>query len=75
VRKVARIAGNTLKTLEEQGVQIDDSIADQFDARMAVLVGSGQLQAQGNIEKWRYSEVRLPRKRAKAVGWVSAEGA
>jgi hypothetical protein len=42
---------------------------------MAVLVGSGQLQAQGNIKKWRYSEVRLPRKRAKAVGWVSAEGA
>jgi hypothetical protein len=66
-RKVARIAGNTLKALEEQGVQIDDSIADQIDARMAVLVGSGQLQAQGNIKKWRYSEVRLPGERVAAV--------
>jgi hypothetical protein len=63
-RKVARIAGNTLKALEGQGVQLDDSIADQIDARMAVLVGSGQLQAQGNIKKWGYSEVRRPRKRS-----------
>jgi hypothetical protein len=64
-RKVARIAGNTLTALEERGVRLDGTIADQIDARMAVLVGSGQLEAAGNIKKWRYSEVRLPRKRAK----------
>src|SRR5262249_30999622 len=58
-RKVARTAGNTLKALEEQGVQVDGTVADQIDARMAVLVGSGQLEAAGNIKKWRYSEVRL----------------
>ena len=56
-----------MKALEERDPQVDDSIADQIDARMAVLVGNGQLQAQGNIKKWRYSGVRLPRKRVKAA--------
>jgi hypothetical protein len=27
---------------------------------MEVLVGSGRLQAKGDIRQWRYSEVRLP---------------
>ncbi len=66
-RKVARIAGNTLKALEEQGVPLDGTVADQIDARMAVLVGRGQLEAAGNIKKWRYSEVRLPGERVEAV--------
>ena len=59
-RKVARIAGCTLQALEERNVQIDGTVADQIDARMAVLVGSGQLEAKGNIKRWGYSEVRLP---------------
>jgi hypothetical protein len=58
--KVARIAGNTLDALEHRGVQIGNGIADMIDARMACLVKSGRLEAQGNIRKWRYSEVRLP---------------
>jgi len=58
--KVARIIGDTMQALERRGVQMDGSVADQLDARMAVLVGGGQLQAKGNIKHWRYSEVRLP---------------
>ena len=37
-QKVARIVGKTMQVLEQQGVQIDGSIADQIDARIAVLV-------------------------------------
>jgi Protein of unknown function len=59
-RKVARIAGETLQALEKRGVQLDGTVAEQFDARIADLVGSGQLEAAGNIKKWRHSEVRLP---------------
>jgi hypothetical protein len=65
-RKVARIAGDTLQALEERSVPIDGSVAGQFDARMAALVGSGQLEAKGNIRKWRYSEVRLPTPKCEA---------
>ena len=58
-RKVARIAGATLQTLEERGVVVDGTVAEQIDARLAHLVGSGQLEAAGNIKRWRFSEVRL----------------
>lgn len=66
-QKVAKIAGNLLQVLEKRGVQLDGSIAPQIDARMAALVSSGQLEAVGNIKKWRYSEVRLPAERIEAV--------
>jgi len=59
-RKVARIAGQTYQALEKRGIEITAATADAFDARLAVLVGSGQLEAVGNIKRWRYSEVRLP---------------
>jgi hypothetical protein len=55
-QKVARIIGETFDALEARGLPIS---ADQADARMAALVGSGQLEAKGDIERWRYSEVRL----------------
>ena len=58
--KVARIIGKTIEALEQRGVQMDGSIAEQIDARMAVLVGTRKLEAKGNIQNWRYSEVRLP---------------
>jgi hypothetical protein len=58
--KVARIAGNTLQALEGRGVTPTDSLADQIDARLAALVDGGNLEAKGNIKRWRYSEVRLP---------------
>jgi hypothetical protein len=66
-RKVARVIGQTMQALEERGVQFDRTIADQIDARMAVLVGAGQLEAKGDIRKWRYSEIRLPGERVEAT--------
>jgi hypothetical protein len=57
--KVARIIGYTLQALEQREPELDDGIADAINARMAHLVSSGQLEAQGNIKNWRYSEVRV----------------
>jgi hypothetical protein len=37
----------------------------------AALVGSGQLEAKGDIKRWRYSEVRLPGERVEAARWKS----
>jgi Protein of unknown function len=65
--KVARIIGKTMEVLERRGVEMDGGVADQMDARMAALVGSGQLEAAGNIKKWRYSEVRLPSESVEAA--------
>jgi len=59
-RKVARVIGSTMQSLDESGVQTTGGIADKLDERMQHLVSSGQLEAQGNIKRWRYSEVRLP---------------
>jgi hypothetical protein len=59
-RKVARIFGNTMQVLEDRGIQISGGVADALDARMEALVKSGRLEAQGNIRRWRFSEVRLP---------------
>ena len=58
--KVARIAGKTLDAIEERGTKLDGTFADQIDARMAALVHGRLLEAEGNIKRWRYSEVRLP---------------
>ena len=33
---------------------------DQVTERVEVLIRDGRLLAQGNIKKWRYSEVRKP---------------
>jgi hypothetical protein len=65
--KVARIAGETLEALEQHGVALDGTVADQIDTRLAALVGSGQLEAKGDIKHWRYSEVRLASGHAEAV--------
>ena len=58
-RKVARIIGQTYEALEARGIAIFRGIAKLMDARMAVLVRSGKLEAKGNIKRWGYSEVRL----------------
>ena len=58
-RKVARIIGQTCETLEAREIAISGGIAKLMDARMAVLVRSGKLEAKGNIKRWGYSEVRL----------------
>ena len=65
--KVARIAADTYRALEDRGIQITVKTANAFDARMAVLVGSGQLEAKGNIKRWAYSEVRLAGERIEAA--------
>jgi Protein of unknown function len=59
-RKVARIAAKTYQALEDRGMEITGATAKAFDARMAALVGTGQLEAKGDIKRWGYSEVRLP---------------
>lgn len=65
--KVARIAGKTLDAIEARGIKLDGTFADQIDARMAVLVEGGQVEAKGNIKRWGYSEVRLPSERVEAA--------
>ncbi len=55
------------QVLEHRGIQISDGVADALDARMAVLVQSGRLEAKGNIREWRYSEVRSPAATAEAA--------
>jgi hypothetical protein len=56
-RKVAHVIGNSFEILECCGIRPSGRVAKIIDMRMASLVGSGQLEAQGNIRKWRYSEV------------------
>jgi hypothetical protein len=58
-RKVARVIGKTYEALEEHGHEVSRGIAKLMDARMAILVRSGRLEAKGNIKRWGYSEVRL----------------
>jgi len=48
-RKVARIIGQTYEALEARGFEIFHGIAKLMDARMALLVRSGKLEAKGNI--------------------------
>lgn len=58
-RKVARIIGQTYKTLEAREIAVSRGIAKLMETRMAVLVRSGKLEAKGNVKRWGYSEVRL----------------
>ena len=66
LQKVARIIGKTYEVLEARGMMFP-GIAEEVDARMAILVSSGQLEAKGDIKRWGYSEVRLPDGRDEAV--------
>lgn len=65
-QKVAMIVGKTYEVLEARGDMVT-GIADRVDARMAILVSSGQLEAEGDIARWRHSEVRLPGAREEAA--------
>jgi hypothetical protein len=58
-RKVARVIVMTDKILGDslqEGEPRLDLVADRIEA----LIHDGRLLAQGNIKKWRYSEVRKP---------------
>jgi hypothetical protein len=59
-RKVARIIGQAYEVIERREGHLPEGIADEMDARLAILVASGQLESKGNIKRWTHSEVRLP---------------
>jgi hypothetical protein len=56
-RKVAFIVSSVLLVCRKNAAAPDEyDIADRIQA----LVGEGKLEAQGNLNRWRHSEVRLP---------------
>jgi hypothetical protein len=55
--KVARIIVDVLKECERSGVETDESVVADSVRHM---VEQGRLEAQGDLSKWRYSEVRRP---------------
>ncbi len=64
-RKVAMIISQVLGECRRRGVDIDEDgvaerICDGVAERIRALVEDGQLKAQGNLSRWRHSEVRLP---------------
>jgi Protein of unknown function len=54
--KMARIIWDAVKRGEELGLGVTD---EMFAARIQVLVEAGRLEGQGDLRKWRHSEVRL----------------
>ncbi|KJC40081.1 hypothetical protein UP09_23845 [Bradyrhizobium sp. LTSP885] len=55
-RKMARIVGDAVK----RGGALDLKIPDEvFAARIQLLVDVGRCECQGDLRKWRHSEVRL----------------
>lgn len=55
-RKVAMVVGTTMLQLKNRAVGIPDTYYAQ---RVAKLVGEGKLEAQGNLQRMRFSEVRI----------------
>ncbi len=58
-RKVARVVGTTMLQFNGRFRGIPDVF---FAKRVALLVAAGKLEAQGNLKRMRFSEVRLPAK-------------
>lgn len=58
-RKVAFVIGRVVSTM---GSDLPEGEAgyNVVAKRIEALVGDGRLLAQGDIKKWRYSEVRKP---------------
>jgi hypothetical protein len=55
--KVARIVVDASRRL---GAPDDDPRFEEIAERIVALVQRGELESQGNLSRWRYSEVRLP---------------
>ena len=56
-RKVAFVVAKTQHELEDAGITVSyDAVAE----RVKALVDNGRLEGQGNLDRWRFSEVRLP---------------
>ena len=58
-RKVARVLVMTDKILGDSLPESETRV-DLIADRIVALVHDGRLLAQGNLKKWRYSEVRKP---------------
>jgi hypothetical protein len=58
-RKVAMIIAKAVR-VEGIGVADDEAGHEIIASRIEALVLSGRLTAQGDLKRWRYSEVRLP---------------
>ena len=58
-RKVARIVGTTMSALAQRPKDVLDVFYAQ---RIQRLVAAGALEAQGNLKRMRFSEVRIPAK-------------
>jgi len=58
-QKVAMIIGKTSERLGSFSTD-GDTQHRSYAERIGALVREGRLIAQGDITKWRYSEVRLP---------------
>lgn len=58
-RKVAMVFSRVTEAL---GVMFPEGQAghELFDRRIAALMNEGRLAAQGDITRWRHSEVRMP---------------
>jgi hypothetical protein len=55
-RKVAMIIGQVLGECSRLGIDIDEHGVAQH---VCALVEDGQLEAQGDLSRWRHSEVKL----------------
>jgi hypothetical protein len=56
--KTARIVGEaSSRTWDKDGIQTSDLV---LGARVVALVEAGRLEGRGNLQDWRWSEVRLP---------------
>jgi hypothetical protein len=56
-KKVALIISRTSET---SAGDLTEGDAERIAQRIEALVGKGRLLAQGNIKRWRFSELRLP---------------
>jgi hypothetical protein len=58
-RKVAMVISRVADGMSNDLPEADERY-DLVAQRIEALVGDGHLMAQGNIKKWRFSEVRRP---------------
>jgi hypothetical protein len=56
-RKVARVIGQTMLVLDREFPGLPDVF---YSTRIKHLVESGTIEAAGNLNRMRYSEIRLP---------------
>jgi hypothetical protein len=55
-QKTAMVIGKTLKQCETLALPVDDEVVG---VRIRALAEAGRLEGEGDLRKWRYSEVRL----------------